>query len=107
MYNIREIRIYAVVKGYHSYRIKPTVGDVLMCEKEEENPYDKQAVKVVDGQDKIVGHVPARPVALNKAMRKIMKYWPAFPFEWYVKSNVFQNHAPFLIVNVLGKYNTV
>ena len=28
---MREIRVYAVVKGYHAYKVKPKVGDVLEC----------------------------------------------------------------------------
>ncbi len=85
MFSIKEISIHAVVKGYHAYRIKPDVGDVLRCQREPGNPRDPRAVRVVDGTGRTVGHVPARPVPLNKALFEILDNWPGFPVEWYCK----------------------
>ena len=48
------------VRGYHAYFKVPTVcvGDLMMCEIEEDNAHDKYAVAVKDESGQIVGHVP-------------------------------------------------
>ena len=79
---MREIRVYAVVKGYHAYKVKPEVGDVLECHKEPLNSHDSKAVKVQTSEGRMVGHVPAKPVALNTGIYEILDTWPAFPVGW-------------------------
>jgi len=47
-------------EGFHYYRVTwtPSQDEVLICEKEEDNPYDVFAIKVFDGRGIIVGHLP-------------------------------------------------
>ena len=54
-----EVFIEASVRGYHAYFKDATVviGEVLMCERELDNAYDKYAVAVNDEQGKFVRHV--------------------------------------------------
>ena len=67
---MREIRVYAVV------------GDVLECHKEPLNSHDSKAVKVQTSEGRMVGHVPAKLVALNRGIYEILDTWPAFPMGW-------------------------
>ena len=48
------------VRGFHYYkRIRvPQIDDVLDCEWEHGNAYDRFAIKATDAQDTIVGHLP-------------------------------------------------
>ncbi|KAK2559202.1 hypothetical protein P5673_018338 [Acropora cervicornis] len=61
-----EVFIEASVQGYHAYFKDATVviGEVLMCERELDNAYDKYAVAVNNDQGKVVKHVP---IQLSKA----------------------------------------
>ena len=54
-----EVFIEASVRGYHAYFKDATVviGEVLMCERELDNAYDKYAVAVNNEQGKVVGHM--------------------------------------------------
>ena len=55
-----------MVRGYHEYQAiwsDPYVGEELICEREVGNSHDPQAVvlkKEIDGDLRIVGHVPRR-----------------------------------------------
>ena len=53
-----EVFIEAGVQGYHAYLQDATVviGEVLMCERELDNAYDKYAVAVNNEQGKVLGH---------------------------------------------------
>ena len=55
-----EVFIGANVRGYHAHFKDATVVicEVLMCERELDNAYDKYAVAVNNEQGKVVGHVP-------------------------------------------------
>ena len=55
-----EVFIKASVRGYHAYfnHVPVVIGEVLMCERELDNAYDKYAVAVNNEQGKVVGHVP-------------------------------------------------
>ena len=48
------------IRGYHTYLKNSAVcvGDLMMCEIEENNEHDKYAVVVKDEFGQIVGHVP-------------------------------------------------
>ena len=48
------------IRGYNAYFKVSTVcvGDLMMCEIEEDNAHDKYAVAVKDESGQIVGHVP-------------------------------------------------
>ena len=52
-----EVFIEASVRGYHAYFKDATVviGEVLMCERELDNAYNKYAVAVNNEQGKVVG----------------------------------------------------
>ena len=56
------------VQGYHAYFKYSTVsvGELMMCEIEEDNEYDKYAVAVKNESGQIVGHVP---IEISKIMR--------------------------------------
>ena len=53
------VEINSFVLGYHQYmdRWKPVVGEMLLLQREPNNPKDKCAVSVMKGGD-VVGHVP-------------------------------------------------
>ena len=59
--NIYECFIDSVVRGHHVYKTiwNPFVGEVLVCEQENDNDEDPCAV-VVKMDDAIVGHVPRK-----------------------------------------------
>ena len=51
----------SAVRGYHVYQhvSTPSIGQKLVAKREFNNTMDKQAVKVVKG-DEIVGHLPRK-----------------------------------------------
>lgn len=53
--------VFAVIKGYHGYKIKPEVGEVLDVRHEPGNVHDSEAMAVFNKEKKMVGHVPATP----------------------------------------------
>lgn len=60
------------VRGYHAYFKYSTVhvGDVMMCEIEEDNPHDKYVVAVKNESGQTVGHIPIEiPKIMNKFIR--------------------------------------
>ena len=54
------LEVPSAVRGFHYYRATwtPSQDEVLICEKEEDNPYDVFAIKVIDGRGIIVDHLP-------------------------------------------------
>ena len=50
----------SAVRGFHYYRAtwNPREAEELVCEREEDNPYDVFAIKVIDDNGRIVGHLP-------------------------------------------------
>ena len=60
------------VRGYHAYFKYSTVsvGELMMCEIEEDNEYDKYAVAVKNESGQIVGHVP---IEISKIMCKFIR----------------------------------
>ena len=58
----KNIAFSAAVRGFHVYKSiwKPEEGEVLMCYREESNPYDSFPIQVCKpGEDaQIVGHLP-------------------------------------------------
>ena len=47
------------IRGYHAYKkAELFVGEVMMCESEENNGYDECAVSVWKENDQMIGHVP-------------------------------------------------
>ena len=67
-----EVFIEASVRGYHAYFKDATVviGEVLMCERELDNVYDKYAVAVNNEKGKVVGHVP---IELSKVFARFIR----------------------------------
>ncbi|KAJ7387573.1 hypothetical protein OS493_000907 [Desmophyllum pertusum] len=55
-----KVFVESSVRGYHEYFKYATVvvGDVLHCEVEENNQYDKYAVAIKSESNQTVGHVP-------------------------------------------------
>ena len=55
-----EVFVESSIRGYNAYFKVSTVcvGDLMMCEIEEDNAHDKYAVAVKDESGQIVGHVP-------------------------------------------------
>ena len=56
----REFFCALSLRGYHAY-FKETavcIGDILFCEKEEDNIHDEYAIVVKTGDGSVVGHVP-------------------------------------------------
>ena len=60
----------SMIRGYHEYMLiweSPSVGERLACEREPGNAHDTHAVaikKVIDGEIKIVGHIPKKISAI-------------------------------------------
>ena len=54
------LEVPSALRGFHYHRATwtPSQDEVLICEKEEDNPYDVFAIKVIDGRGIIVGHLP-------------------------------------------------
>ena len=60
------------VQGYHAYfkYSNVSVGELMMCEIEENNEHDKYAVAVKNESGQIVGHVP---IEISKIMFKFIR----------------------------------
>ena len=67
MFGEHEVFVESSVQGYHAYFKYSTVsvGELMMCEIEEDNEYDKYAVAVKNESGQIVGHVP---IEISKIM---------------------------------------
>lgn len=67
-----EVFIEASVRGYHAYFKDAifVIGEVLICERELDNAYDKYAVAVNNEQGKVVGHVPT---GLSKVVARFIR----------------------------------
>ena len=67
-----EVFIEASVRGYHAYfkDVTVVIGEVLMCERELDNAYDKYAVAVNNKQSNVVGHVP---LELSKVFARFIR----------------------------------
>ena len=66
-----DILVYACIKGYHAYKIKPDVHEELVIKLDHFNKFDKNAVGVYQ-QNKIVGHVPATPTPLHLCIKGLL-----------------------------------
>ena len=55
-----EVFIKSSVRGYHAYFVDGfvTIGEVLACEREDNNAHDKYAIAVKNEAQLLVGHVP-------------------------------------------------
>ena len=55
-----EVFIKSSVRGYHAYFVDAfvTIGEVLACEREDNNAHDKYAIAVKNEAQLLVGHVP-------------------------------------------------
>lgn len=60
------------VRDYHAHFKYSTVhvGDVMMCEVEDDNPHDKYAVAVKNESGQTVGHIP---IEISKIMNKFIR----------------------------------
>ena len=60
------------VRGYHTYFKHSTVrvGDLMMCEIEEDNLHDKYAVAVKNEYGQTVGHTP---IEISKIMKEFIR----------------------------------
>ena len=67
---ISQFTVEAMICGYHEYKsvwINPVIEEELLCEWEIGNAHDTHAVavcKIIDGDMKVVGHVPCKISAL-------------------------------------------
>ena len=55
-----EVFIKSSVRGYHAYFVDAsvTIGEVLACEREDNNAHDKYAIAVKNEAQLLAGHVP-------------------------------------------------
>ena len=67
-----EISIFACVKGYHAYKIKPQLHEILEVKLDFANKYDSNAIGVYY-QNLIAGHVPARPIPLHICIGQLLE----------------------------------
>ena len=72
MSGVHEVFVESSVRGYHAYFKYSTVrvGDLMMCEIEEDNPHDKYAVAVKKWIWSTVGHIP---IEISKIMNKFIR----------------------------------
>ena len=82
MFKLKSIKVFSNIKGYHAYKEKCSIGTKLNVEMELTNKYDKYAMIVKSQEGNIVGHVPARPVALQKVFYDWMDDYPRYTIEW-------------------------
>ena len=73
-------KIHAILKGYHVNRVKPPVGTICTVQRIQNDKFEDVYSVVYDG--KTVGHVPAYPVKLNKAIDDILSIDNSFQFNW-------------------------
>ena len=72
-----EFSIFACIKGYHAYKVKPNIGQMLQVKHDKHNTYDSKALGVYDSQQ-LLGHIPSSPIPLNVCLKAIMdKYLTA------------------------------
>ena len=67
-----EMYIESSVRGYHAYfkDASVCVGEILMCEVEEDSSHDRNAVAIKNEAGYLVGHVPTElPKVFNKLLR--------------------------------------
>ena len=70
-----EVFIKSSVRGYHAYFVDASVsiGEVLACEREDNNAHDKYAIAVKNEAQLLVGHVPRE---LSKIFsRFLVDFW--------------------------------
>ena len=67
MFGEHEVFVESSVQGCHAYFKYSTVsvGELMMCEIEENNEHDKYAVAVKNESGQIVGHVPIEISKIN------------------------------------------
>ena len=72
MFGEHEVFVESSVQGYHAYfkYSNVSVGELMMCEIEENNEHDKYAVAVKNESGQIVGHVP---IEISKIMCKFIR----------------------------------
>ena len=66
-----EVFIKSSVHGYHAYFVDAsvTIGEVLACEREDNNAHDKYAIAVKNEAQLLVGHVPRE---LSKIFSRVL-----------------------------------
>jgi hypothetical protein len=79
------IKFFSVIKGYHNYKIKMEHSKHYKCQQEPDNCIDKDAVVVKCLESgNTVGHVPSKPVKLNKKITRILQLDSTIEIYWYV-----------------------
>lgn len=73
MFGEHEVFVESSVQGYHAYfkYSNVSVGELMMCEIEENNEHDKYAVAVKDESGQIVGHVPIEISKINSWLERL------------------------------------
>ena len=70
-HRVFEMFVESSIRGYHAYKKEEVfVGEVMVCEPEEDNAHDKYAVSVQKANGKIVGHVP---IEVSKVFCQFLK----------------------------------
>lgn len=82
------VNVTAVIKGYHVYKKRPDVGAELRCEPDLNNTADEYAMGVLDENSDLVGHVPAQPVSLQKALYELWRSEKTINIAWYMYYNL-------------------
>ena len=73
MFSMTKIQLDSVIKGYHVYKVKPSIGTI--CSVSE----DDNSVLI---SDKTVGHVPAKPFNVNEAFKEIRDISASIEIKW-------------------------
>ena len=70
----------AVVRGFHYYRKfwKPTERESLTCIYEENNPYDRFAIKTVAKSERTVRHLPKEISRTTKFFSTAAQLWKLY-----------------------------
>ena len=79
---MHNISIKSEIRGYHVYKIKPSLGVKLLCHAETKNKCDKYAFKVTNDSGDTIRHVPARPQNINVLFSKLNEVCQDIKITW-------------------------
>lgn len=66
-----EMFLESSIRGYHAYKKEEVfIGEIMICEQENDNEYDEYAVSVCKESGKMVGHVP---IELSKVFSNFLR----------------------------------
>ena len=68
------VKISSFIKGYHIYRLRTHLGQILEVRPEPDNIKDEYAVAIYTKDGRMVGHAPTKPVTVNRCILKALDF---------------------------------